>query len=189
MRWTQGARLTGDAACGRRSRVVLTPRCWRQVPRETSFPGATAARKPVAGEIAKEAVKTIARGMPGVFRCDLTTRVRNSTISAHAAIGRIGRPAFPAPSERRARKFSSTARAKCAARSRSRVGVIGRLARDPQLSSPGSTGRPGIPETVVHEPRSRGVPDTCMRGYDDQLRGENAHKPPLSVAPAFAGRR
>src|ERR1700688_2058589 len=42
--------------------------------------------------------KTIARGMPGVSRCDLTTRVLNSTISAHAAIGRIGRPAFPAPS-------------------------------------------------------------------------------------------
>src|SRR5258707_9916747 len=35
--------------------------------------------------------------MPGVSRCDLTTRVLNSTISAHAAIGRIGRPAFPAP--------------------------------------------------------------------------------------------
>ena len=31
MRWTLGARLTGDAAGGRRSRVVLTPRCWRQV--------------------------------------------------------------------------------------------------------------------------------------------------------------
>jgi hypothetical protein len=30
----------------------------------------TVARKPVTGESAKETVKTIARGMPGVFRCD-----------------------------------------------------------------------------------------------------------------------
>ena len=35
-------------------------------------PGATVARKPVIEESAKETVKTIARGMPGDFRCDLT---------------------------------------------------------------------------------------------------------------------
>jgi hypothetical protein len=29
MRWTQYARLTSARSCGRRSRVVLTPRCWR----------------------------------------------------------------------------------------------------------------------------------------------------------------
>jgi hypothetical protein len=71
MRWTRAARLTGDAAGGRRSRVVLTPRCWRQV-RERKLSLMTVARKPVTGKSAKEAVKTIARGMPGVFRCDLT---------------------------------------------------------------------------------------------------------------------
>jgi hypothetical protein len=31
--------------------------------------------------------------------------VRSTTIIAHAAIGRIGRPAFPAPSDRRVRNF------------------------------------------------------------------------------------
>ena len=31
MRWTQGAPKTRALYCGRRSRVVLTPRCWRQV--------------------------------------------------------------------------------------------------------------------------------------------------------------
>jgi hypothetical protein len=56
---------------GRRSRVVLTPRCWRQV-REGQLSLMTVARKPVTGESSKEAVKTIARGMPGDFRCDLT---------------------------------------------------------------------------------------------------------------------
>src|ERR1700690_1459203 len=40
--------------------------------------------------------------MPGDFRCDLTTRVRSIAIIARAAIGRIGRPAFPAPSDMRA---------------------------------------------------------------------------------------
>src|SRR3984893_11232292 len=43
--------------------------------------------------------------MPGVCRCDLTTRVLSTTTSAHAAIGRIGRPAFPAPSDWRGRHF------------------------------------------------------------------------------------
>jgi len=32
----------------------------------------TVTKKPIAGEITKEAVKTIARGVPGVSRCDLT---------------------------------------------------------------------------------------------------------------------
>jgi hypothetical protein len=31
---------------------------------------ATVTNKPVTEEITKETVKTIARGMPGVFRCD-----------------------------------------------------------------------------------------------------------------------
>src|ERR1700677_1208687 len=31
MRWTRVARLTRAQSCGRRSRVVLTPRRWRQV--------------------------------------------------------------------------------------------------------------------------------------------------------------
>jgi hypothetical protein len=31
LRWTRAALLTNGADCGRRSRVVLTPRCWRQV--------------------------------------------------------------------------------------------------------------------------------------------------------------
>ena len=36
MRWTRAARLTGDAACGRRRRVVLTPRRWRSSLAEVS---------------------------------------------------------------------------------------------------------------------------------------------------------
>src|ERR1700733_3833548 len=36
MRWTQAALLTRARVCGRRSRVVLTPRRWRQVSRKYS---------------------------------------------------------------------------------------------------------------------------------------------------------
>jgi hypothetical protein len=45
MRWTRAARLTGDAGCGRRSRVVLMPRRWHQVG-EKQFSLATVANKP-----------------------------------------------------------------------------------------------------------------------------------------------
>ena len=60
---------------------------------------ATVTKKPDRRGEREISRKTIARGMPGVSRCDLTTRVRSTTLIAHAAIGRIGRPAFPAPSE------------------------------------------------------------------------------------------
>src|SRR6202035_4488583 len=46
MRWTQAARLTSALPCGRRSRVVLTPRRWRQVLEKQSFFGMTVANKP-----------------------------------------------------------------------------------------------------------------------------------------------
>src|SRR5450756_2926685 len=50
LRWTRGALLTRARTCGWRSRVVLTPRCWRQV-RGNQFPLMTVARKPITGEI------------------------------------------------------------------------------------------------------------------------------------------
>jgi len=52
MRWTQAARLTGDAAGGRRSRVVLTPRRWRQVLEKQAFQGRRWQESPVTGESA-----------------------------------------------------------------------------------------------------------------------------------------
>jgi hypothetical protein len=52
--------------------VVLTPRRWRQVPEKQASWGRRWQKSPVAGESAQEAVKTIARGMLGEFRCDLT---------------------------------------------------------------------------------------------------------------------
>src|ERR1700734_71407 len=46
MRWTRAALLTRALICGRRSRVVLTPRRWRQVLEKQSFLGARVATKP-----------------------------------------------------------------------------------------------------------------------------------------------
>src|SRR5277367_2907463 len=42
-------------------------------------------------------------------------------------------------------------------RARAGFGLAGGLARTTSLSSPGSTGRPGIPETPAIDPRSRGA--------------------------------
>jgi hypothetical protein len=43
-------------------------------------------------------VKTIARGMPGVFRCDRGDYARMLILFCMRGCGRIERPAFPAPS-------------------------------------------------------------------------------------------
>jgi hypothetical protein len=48
--------------------VVLTPRRWCQVGGGNS--ACDGVNKPITEESAKETVKTIARGMPGDFRCD-----------------------------------------------------------------------------------------------------------------------
>jgi len=100
-RWVRDA-VDAGALCdelrsrGRRSRVVLTPRRWRQVPGK-QFSGVTVARTPDHREEHEVSRKTIARGNVGspplpcmlvcVF-CASCTRDRGC--SAH--------PAFPAPS-------------------------------------------------------------------------------------------
>ncbi len=75
MRWTLTAPLTNGARGGRRSRVVLTPRRWRQVSRKHSAKRRWQ-KSPVTGESAKETVKTIARGMPDVSGVTVVTNAR-----------------------------------------------------------------------------------------------------------------
>jgi hypothetical protein len=70
---------------GRRSRVVLTPRRWCQVGGGNS--ACDGVNKPITGEITKETVKTIARGMPGDFRCDRGDDTRVLSTLAHGAAG------------------------------------------------------------------------------------------------------
>src|ERR1700741_2974019 len=59
--------------------------------------------------------------MPGDSGVTCLTRVRYTTTYAHAALGRIGRPAFPAPSDWRGRNEPAKPRATHAARSRTRI--------------------------------------------------------------------
>jgi hypothetical protein len=58
-------------------------------------------KSPITKESTKETVKTVARGMPGVSG---VTVVSNSCAFYFCTrgCGRIGRPAFPAPSHNRA---------------------------------------------------------------------------------------
>jgi hypothetical protein len=70
MRWTRAALKTRAPACGRRSRVVLTPRRWRQVLEKQASCKFSWGRRwqtsPVTGESAKQPLKPLRAGMPGV---------------------------------------------------------------------------------------------------------------------------
>src|SRR5712692_5400815 len=91
------ARLTSDAASGRRSRVVLTPRRWRQVGGSNSADdGGKQARSP--GRARRKPLKSL-RGECRVNRCDRGDYARVLFSFAREAAGRIERPAFPAPSD------------------------------------------------------------------------------------------
>src|SRR6202045_2537412 len=119
MRWPRAALLTRARACGRRSRVFLTPRRWCQ------DRGAIRERRwqtsPVTGESAKETVKTTARGMPGVSGVTVVTRLECLFLFCTRGCGRIERPGFPAPSDWRGREVLRKTRAKYAPRSRAYV--------------------------------------------------------------------
>ena len=83
-----------NAVSGRRSRVVLAPRPWRQVgAKYRADDGGKKRRSPGRARISR---KTIARGKPGCLGC--TCRF-NPCAKAHGVCyGCIQRPAFPAPS-------------------------------------------------------------------------------------------
>ena len=99
-----------DERCcrGRRSRVVLTPRRWRQVRGMASRPNRARTgrrirkrrwqKSPVTGESAKETVKTIACGNAGRSGVLVVTRVRSTNTKCTRGRGCSGHPAFPTPS-------------------------------------------------------------------------------------------
>src|SRR6266481_4399129 len=142
MRWTRqrlardgiagrvGERLVSDqqqaderCCCVRRSRVVLTPRRWRQVGGvksaqpglDKTYPQVMVAKSPVTRESAKETVKTIACGNAGRFRCTRLLVCVLPIPSAREAAGATGTRRSPRPLWA---EDSSTARAHCAARPR-----------------------------------------------------------------------
>src|ERR1700760_1710999 len=72
---------------GRRSRVVLTPRRWRQVS-GASFPGAMVARKPGHQGDHEVSRNTIAQEMPGVLGEPVVTTPRVTNIHAGLRVHR-----------------------------------------------------------------------------------------------------
>jgi hypothetical protein len=73
------------------------PRRWHQVAEKQASQGRQWQTSPVTGKSAKETVKTIARGMPGVSGVTVVTNAC-AFYQYTRGCGRIGRPAFPAPS-------------------------------------------------------------------------------------------
>jgi hypothetical protein len=93
-------------SCVRRSRVVLTPRRWRQVRGVASarpgldktYPlgdGGKRARSP--GRARRKPLKPLRAGMPGDAGVLVVTRVRSTTTSAHEAAGATGTRRSPRP--------------------------------------------------------------------------------------------
>src|SRR5580698_4258241 len=118
MRWTlwrEDERVRG----GRRNRVVLTPRRWRQVLKKLTLlgdDGDKKARSP--GRARRKPLKPL-RGECRVIRRPAVTNSRVFYITREAA-GALTRPAFPAPSDLR-RQGSCTTRTQRAARRRTCV--------------------------------------------------------------------
>jgi hypothetical protein len=117
MRWTRHVIKTNDIARGRRSRVVLTPRRWRQVLEKQASWGRWWQTGPVTRESAEETVKTIARGMPGVSGVTVVTCLRAFYFCTQGC-GRVERSAFPAPSHYSKGRSSRTTRTRRVARRR-----------------------------------------------------------------------
>jgi hypothetical protein len=91
---------------GRRSRVVLTPRRWRQVRGANNSAGDGGKKARFTEEITKETVKAIRAGNAGRNRRDRGDYARVLFLFSHARLrARIERPAFPAPSLLGARRI------------------------------------------------------------------------------------
>ncbi len=96
MRWTQAARLTSALSCGRRSRVVLTPRRWRQVcGSDSAGDGGKKARSPRRAR--RKPLKPSACGNAGCSRCTRGGYTRVPPLFAHEATGAAGTRHSPRP--------------------------------------------------------------------------------------------
>jgi hypothetical protein len=95
MRWTRVALLTRALPCGRRSRVVLTPRRWRQVG-GNNFCWRRWQESPVTWESAKQPLKPLRAGMPGDPGATVVTNAC-ALLPYTRGCGCNGHPAFPTP--------------------------------------------------------------------------------------------
>ena len=108
MRWTRAALETNAPACGRRSRVVLTPRRWRQVG-EGNFTGDGGKRARSPGRARRKPLKPLRAGMPGYSgELAVNTRVHLQLPCAHEAAGALGTRHSPRPHFSRGGRFTQT---------------------------------------------------------------------------------
>src|SRR6266403_1258977 len=91
-----GSALDETCCSGRSSRVVLTPQCWRQVCDKKRRRRCQTSL--VTGESTKEAVKPL-RGECRVISGVTVVTTLVCFVFCTRGCGRVGRPAFPAPSE------------------------------------------------------------------------------------------
>ena len=94
MRWTPIAPLTNGAERGRRSRVVLTPRRWRQVCVHHAGDGDNKARSP--GRARRKPLKPLRAGMPGETGEPVVTN-SYAFLFCMRGCGCAKHPAFPTP--------------------------------------------------------------------------------------------
>src|SRR3954453_1711556 len=88
--------LTNSTGCGRRSRVVLTPRCWRQVGgKYPAGDGDNKARSP--GRARRKPLKPLRAGMPGETGEPRGDDTRVVLFFPTRGCGCIEHPAFPTP--------------------------------------------------------------------------------------------
>jgi hypothetical protein len=157
MRWTQAAPKTRALSCGRRSRVVLTPRRWRQVGDDASHhadDGGKKARSP--GRARNKLLKPPRAGMPGDPRATVVTNAR-AYYSTRAAAGATGTRHSPlplgvAPRPLLGESFKHNSGASCREDVDTCPIVIDRLDRTIRYS-----------RASVMESRSCGVPDARFR--------------------------
>jgi hypothetical protein len=122
MRWTLSVRQTNALGSGRSSRVVLTPRRWRQAGRRcfASWP-ATVARKPGSpGRPRSKPLKPL-RGECRNVSADLWWTCSCAFFTCTRGYGCGERPAFPAPSCKFGRRLLCITRAHCVAGMRRRA--------------------------------------------------------------------
>ena len=174
--WYQARRVAFvETVRGRRSRVVLMPRRWHQVGGESCK--RRWQESPVTGESAKETVKTIARGMPGVSGVTVVTYLCAFYFCTQGC-GRAERPAFPAPFDGRGLGIRWQ-------NSREISGEIAELCLQPPDVVPAKAGTQ-YSRDASDEPRSRGVLDPRFCGDDER---RNSSPPPFRSGFRRAVRR
>jgi hypothetical protein len=153
MRWTRAALVTNSAGCGRRSRVVLTPRRWRQVLREDAQDdGDKKARSP--GRARNKLLKPLRAGMPGDSGGPVVTMLVCFIYFAREAAGALGTRHSPRPLLGEGFMHDSGASRRGNAKLFPAV-----IAREGARSS--------IPETLMIKSRGGGVLDRPVKPDDD----------------------